>query len=82
VVTKRRLIGGSTLTQQLVKNVLLSNERTVTRKFKELILAIQIENRYNKDQILQMYLNEAPYGGTAWGVGRRPKYILAKLYPN
>lgn len=68
IFVHRKLQGGSTLTQQLVKNVLLSSERTVTRKIKEFILAVQIERKYSKDQILQMYLNEAPYGGTAWGV--------------
>jgi len=68
IVVHRRLQGGSTLTQQLVKNVLLTPQRTLPRKIKEFILAVQIENRYSKDQILQMYLNEAPYGGTAWGV--------------
>ncbi len=60
--------GGSTLTQQLVKNALLSGERTLTRKLKELILAIQVERAYSKDQILEMYLNEIPYGGTAYGI--------------
>lgn len=60
--------GGSTLTQQLVKNVLLSSERSALRKIKEFILAVQIERKYTKDEILQMYLNEAPYGGTSWGV--------------
>lgn len=60
--------GGSTLTQQLVKNSLLTPERTLTRKIKEFILATEIERRYSKDQILEMYLNEAPYGGTFWGV--------------
>ncbi len=60
--------GGSTLTQQLVKNVLLSSERSVVRKIKEFILAVQIERRFSKDEILLMYLNEAPFGGTAWGV--------------
>lgn len=68
VARYRRLEGGSTLTQQLVKNVLLTTERTLPRKIKEFILAVQIERRYTKDEILQMYLNEAPYGGTAWGV--------------
>lgn len=63
-----RAQGGSTLTQQLVKNVLLTSDRTIVRKIKELVLAIQIERKYSKDEILQMYLNEAPYGGTAWGV--------------
>lgn len=63
-----RLEGGSTLTQQLVKNVLLTNERTLPRKIKEFILSIEIERRYSKDEILKMYLDEAPYGGTASGV--------------
>ncbi|MDO8583676.1 MAG: PBP1A family penicillin-binding protein [bacterium] len=60
--------GASTLTQQLVKNALLTNEKTITRKFKEFLLALQIERTYNKDQILQMYLNEIPYGPTEYGV--------------
>ena len=68
ILTFRGLQGGSTLTQQLVKNVLLSSERTLPRKFKEFILAVQIERKYSKDEILQMYLNEAPYGGTMWGI--------------
>jgi membrane peptidoglycan carboxypeptidase len=63
-----RAEGGSTLTQQLVKNVLLTNDRTIIRKVKEFVLSIQIEKKYTKDEILLMYLNEAPYGGTAWGV--------------
>jgi len=68
IIFKRKLQGGSTLTQQLVKNVLLTPERTIFRKIREFILAIQIERKYSKDEILQMYLNEAPYGGTSWGV--------------
>lgn len=64
----RRFTGGSTITQQLVKNVLLSPERSITRKLKELILAIQVDKRFSKDQILEMYLNNVPYGGTAIGV--------------
>ncbi|MFH1840855.1 MAG: PBP1A family penicillin-binding protein [Candidatus Shapirobacteria bacterium] len=68
IVVHHKLQGGSTLTQQLVKNVLLTSDRRLTRKIKEFILTIQIESRYSKDEILQMYLNEAPYGGTAWGV--------------
>ncbi|PIS22716.1 hypothetical protein COT50_00465 [candidate division WWE3 bacterium CG08_land_8_20_14_0_20_41_10] len=62
------LQGGSTLTQQVVKNTLLSQERTVTRKIKEMILALQLESKYSKDEILQMYLNETPYGGQNYGV--------------
>lgn len=67
-VTEGKVIGGSTLTQQLVKNVLLTSDRTIARKLKEIILTVQVESKYSKEQILQMYLNEAPYGGTAWGV--------------
>jgi len=68
ILTLRGIQGGSTLTQQLVKNVLLTSEKTIPRKIKEFILAIQIERKYSKDQILQMYLNESPYGGTMWGI--------------
>jgi 1A family penicillin-binding protein len=64
----RRVEGGSTLTQQLVKNALLSGERTLTRKLKEFILSIQVERSYAKNEILEMYLNEIPYGGTAYGI--------------
>lgn len=67
-IFKKRATGGSTITQQLVKNALLSPERTATRKLKELILAIQVDNRYSKDQVLEMYLNNIPYGGTAVGI--------------
>src|SRR3990170_3346573 len=68
LVVHQRIEGGSTLTQQLVKNALLSGERTLTRKLKEFILAIQVERAFSKDQILEMYLNEIPYGGTAYGI--------------
>ncbi len=60
--------GGSTITQQLIKNSLLSPERTISRKIKEVILAFEVERRYSKDEILQMYLNSAPYGGVFWGI--------------
>jgi membrane peptidoglycan carboxypeptidase len=62
--------GGSTITQQLVKNELLTNERSFSRKLKELILAIEVERTYSKDQILTLYLNSNNYGGTATGVER------------
>jgi len=71
--------GGSTLTQQLVKNVLLSSERTLPRKFKELVLSLQIERKFSKDEILQMYLNEAPYGGTAVGIVAAADRYFGKL---
>ena len=67
-ITQGRAEGGSTLTQQLVKNSLLSNERTIRRKAQELILTVIIESIYTKDQILEMYLNTIPYGGTAYGI--------------
>ncbi len=67
-VTRGRLQGGSTITQQLVKSALLSPERSVTRKMKEIILAFWVELLYPKDKILEMYLNQVPYGGTAWGI--------------
>ncbi len=78
VVFKRRVIGGSTLTQQLVKTVLLTNERTLSRKIKEFILTLQVESKYSKNEILQMYLNEVPYGGTAWGVGEAAQMYFGK----
>lgn len=60
--------GGSTLTQQLVKNTLLTSERSLPRKIKEFILAVQVDRTYTKDQTLELYLNVAPYGGTNVGV--------------
>jgi len=60
--------GGSTLTQQLVKNALLSPKRTFSRKIKEIILSIEMEIIYSKDEILGMYLNEIPYGSNAYGI--------------
>ncbi len=68
IVNRKVEGGGSTLTQQLVKNALLTADRSVVRKIKELILAVQVERAYSKDQILEMYLNEIPYGGTAYGI--------------
>lgn len=60
--------GGSTLTQQLIKNAILTPEKTITRKAKELILAYKVEQKFSKDEILQMYFNEIPYGSTAYGI--------------
>jgi len=62
------LQGGSTITQQLAKNLFLSPERTITRKVKEALLAIYLERRYTKDEILAAYLNRAYFGGGAYGV--------------
>ncbi len=63
-----QLQGGSTITQQLVKSALLTPERTITRKIREMLLAIVVEIIYSKNDILEMYLNQVPYGGTAWGI--------------
>lgn len=60
--------GGSTITQQLVKNVFLTSEKTITRKIKELVLAVELESRYTKDEIFSAYLNQIPYGSNAYGV--------------
>ena len=62
------LQGGSTITQQLVKNALLTPEKTFIRKVKEIILSIEVEYLYTKDQILAMYLNEVSYGGSNYGI--------------
>ena len=77
-IFRRQLQGGSTITQQLIKNVLLSSQRTFSRKIKEIILAFEVERRYSKDQILEMYLNEAPYGGTFWGIGSSARGYFGK----
>lgn len=60
--------GGSTITQQLAKNVFLSSERTYVRKLKELILSVELESRYSKDEIFGFYLNQIPFGSNAYGV--------------
>jgi len=60
--------GGSTITQQFVKNAILSREKTISRKLKELILAYRIEKSFSKDEILKMYFSEIPYGSTIYGI--------------
>ncbi len=73
-----RAQGGSTITQQLVKNAILTNEKSIARKFKELILSYQIEKKFTKDQILKMYFNEIPYGGVNYGIESAANYYLGK----
>lgn len=69
IVFHQTLQGGSTITQQLIKNALLENpQRTLRRKVREAILTYLVEIIYSKDKILEMYLNQVPYGGTAWGI--------------
>lgn len=76
--TQGRAQGGSTLTQQLVKNALLTSDRSITRKIKEFVMSVEIERKYSKDQILQMYLNEIPYGGSAYGVEAASEMYFGK----
>jgi 1A family penicillin-binding protein len=70
--------GGSTITQQLVKNTLLTQKKSITRKVKEWVLALKIEKELTKDQILEAYLNEAPYGGMLYGVEEAAKTYFGK----
>jgi len=73
-----KIEGGSTITQQLVKNALLSSEKTFVRKIRELILSIGVEFNFTKDQILEMYLNEVSYGGTAYGIEQASMIYFGK----
>src|SRR4030042_424238 len=70
--------GGSTITQQLIKNTVLTPERTFTRKVKEVILSIELEQRFSKDQILEMYLNEILYGSNAYGIQAAAQTFFGK----
>ncbi len=70
--------GGSTITQQLIKNVLLSGEQTVDRKVQEAVYAIELEQRLSKDEILSAYLNEAYFGNRAYGIGTAAEYYWGK----
>jgi len=70
--------GGSTITQQVVKNALLTQRKTIARKAEEIILALRLERLYSKDEILNAYLNETPYGGTIYGVEEATQYFFGK----
>ncbi len=70
--------GGSTITQQVVKNSLLTSERTITRKIKEWVLALKLERIMNKDSILTLYLNESPFGGNLYGVEEASQTFFGK----
>jgi len=78
ITNKEYSQGGSTITQQLAKNSFLTPEKTLTRKIKELILAIQLENKYSKDEILNLYLNQSPFGGNTYGVQAASKNFFDK----
>ncbi len=77
-VFQQQVQGGSTITQQLVKGVFLSPERTIDRKVKELYLAFRVEMAFPKDRILEMYLNQVPFGGTAFGVAAAAEQYFGK----
>jgi 1A family penicillin-binding protein len=70
--------GGSTLTQQLAKNAFLTQEKTITRKIKELILAVELEQKYSKDEILNLYLNQSPFGGNNYGIEAASQSFFGK----
>lgn len=70
--------GGSTITQQVIKNALLSREKSYIRKIKEAILALRLEQLLTKEEILWHYLNESPYGGTIYGVEEASRAFFAK----
>lgn len=70
--------GASTITQQLAKNVFLTHEKTIMRKTKEVIIAINLERKYTKDQILEMYMNQVYFGHGVYGIGGAAKYYFGK----
>ena len=70
--------GGSTITQQFVKKSMLTDEKTITRKIKEVILSLELETKYSKDEILAMYLNQIPYGSNAYGIEAASQTFFGK----
>src|SRR3990167_7555772 len=70
--------GGSTITQQFIKNAVLTSEKHFDRKIKEVVLAYELERKFSKDEILEMYLNEIPYGSTAYGIESASQFYFAK----
>ncbi|NMC73737.1 MAG: PBP1A family penicillin-binding protein [Geobacteraceae bacterium] len=78
VIKGKMAEGGSTITQQLIKNKFLSGEKTIDRKVKEAQLALEYERKYTKKQILEMYLNEIYYGNGAWGIAQASRLYFDK----
>src|SRR3989344_1888612 len=70
--------GGSTITQQVIKNSLLTTEKTIARKLKEWVLSVKLEKRASKEKILELYLNENPYGGNVYGVEEASRVFFGK----
>jgi 1A family penicillin-binding protein len=77
-LTGQRAQGGSTITQQYVKNALLTSERSIDRKIKELIIALELEFMYSKEEILTLYLNEIPYGSNVYGIEAAAQTFFGK----
>jgi len=78
ITNKKLSAGGSTITQQFVKNAILTSQKSFTRKIRELILAVEIEQIYSKEDILSMYLNEIPFGGNLYGVEEATQSYFGK----
>jgi len=70
--------GGSTITQQLIRSVYLTNQKSITRKIREIVLSIELEKRYSKDQILEWYLNQIPFGSNAYGAEAASQTYFSK----
>ncbi len=78
VLDRKIAQGGSTITQQFVKNSILTSEKRFSRKIKEIVLALEIEQKFSKDEIMQMYLNEIPYGSNAYGIQAAAQNFFGK----
>ncbi|MDP3727644.1 MAG: transglycosylase domain-containing protein [bacterium] len=78
IVSRNFSQGGSTITQQLVKNSLLGHERTLTRKLREAVYALALESRLPKEEILDLYLNQIPYGSNAYGIEAAAQTFFGK----
>src|SRR5690606_26577532 len=78
IVAGGKVEGGSTITQQLAKNVFLTNEKTFLRKTKELIIAINLEEKYSKQELLEMYLNQIYFGHGSYGIQSASKFYFNK----
>jgi 1A family penicillin-binding protein len=77
-ISGKKIQGGSTITQQLIKNTLLTPEKSLSRKIKEWVISVKIERILSKDDILALYLNEAPYGGNVYGIEEASKLFFGK----
>ncbi len=78
LISARKAQGGSTITQQFVRNAVLTREKTWARKLKEIALSLQLERRYSKDEILQLYFNEIPFGSTIYGIEAASQSFFGK----